>query len=201
MGKGMRAALAFGVAGVAVLFTGTAAYAATVTANDDAGTTTAGQPVSIDVTANDSVESGGTNLTLGTPNSTANGTLSASGSTMTYTPNAGFTGSDAFEYELCATFPGEGEYGAGDQQVCDTATVTITVNADTGPLGPPVSPYGAGDPGGSGPQGTGAGTGSGGSLPTTGSGAWMLGFLGLALFAGGIACYGAGRDSTRAFVR
>ncbi|MEG0761754.1 MAG: Ig-like domain-containing protein, partial [Chryseobacterium sp.] len=39
--------------------------------------------------------------------------------TITYTPNAGFTGNDSFEYRICGNSP--------DNNVCDIATVFITV--------------------------------------------------------------------------
>jgi hypothetical protein len=198
MRKGwMRATLAFGIVGVTIVFSGGSAHAASVTANDDAGTTTAGQAVPIDVTANDSIDAGATTVTIAAPATTTNGSNAVSGLTLTYTPNVGFTGSDTFEYELCATFPNP-EYGGGDISVCDTASVTVTVNADTAPLAPPPSmptqPYGGGDAGA-------LGTGSGGSLPRTGSGALLLSLLGVALVGGGICCYGAGRDTARALVR
>jgi LPXTG-motif cell wall-anchored protein len=199
MGKRwVRAGLAFGAVGATVVLLAAPADAAAVAANDDAAATTAGAAVSIDLTANDSFD-GATSATVNAPGTTANGTNAVAGNVLTYTPNVGFTGNDAFTYELCATFP-TGEYGGGSEQLCDQATVTVAVNAlDTGPLGG--DPYGGGDvsAGGSGTLGTGVG----GSLPQTGisTGAILLALLGFASVGGGIACYGAGRDPARALVR
>jgi hypothetical protein len=196
MRKGwMRAALAFGVTGAAVVTMAGPAFATTVSAANDSATTTAGQPVTINVAANDTISDGATKITVQAPGSTANGTNTASGSTITYTPNAGFTGTDSFEYDICATFPGD--YGSGDTKECDSATVTVTVGADTSQEGVPQDPYGGGDVGS---EGTGT-SGSGGSLPHTGAGDAPLALLAFALVGGGFACYFAARDRSRAVVR
>ena len=101
-------------------------------ANDDPSSTTEDTPVIIDVTTNDSDPDG--NLDPASANSScangssgclgaANGSLSDNGDgTITYTPNADFNGTDSFVYEICDT------YG-----LCDTATVTITVDAVADP--------------------------------------------------------------------
>jgi LPXTG-motif cell wall-anchored protein len=201
MRKGwMRATLAFGLAGATVLLSGAAASAAsTVTARNDAGSTTAGVAVQLRVTDNDDVATGAKTQTIDAPATTPNGKLSASGSVLTYTPNAGFTGTDGFTYELCATFDNPDSYATGDQKVCDEAEVHVVVGAASAAgaggvsaYGGGVSPYAAGDV---------QGTGTGGSLPTTGAGANLLLLLGIALVIGGVACYGATRDGTRALVR
>ena len=206
MRKGwMRAMLAFGLAGATILLLGSVAAAATtVKARNDAANTTAGHAVTIHVTDNDDVASGATSQTIDAPGTTTNGKLSASGGTLTYTPNAGFTGVDAFTYSLCATFPSSDPYGNGDHRVCDEADVHVIVSADTSGVGAGgaggVSAYGNGDVYGAGDV-SGAGSGSGGSLPSTGVGANLLLLLGIALVFGGVACYGASRDSSRAIVR
>ncbi|WGW02775.1 Ig-like domain-containing protein [Tropicibacter oceani] len=88
---------------------------------DDSETTGVDTPIIIDPKANDvDAEDPTANLSvvaIGTP---TNGTavLNADG-TVTYTPNAGFTGTDTFTYELRDTG------GLGDQ-----GTVTVTVSDD-----------------------------------------------------------------------
>jgi gliding motility-associated-like protein len=87
----------------------------TTTTNEDA-------PVVINVPANDTdVE--GLNLTSVTITSNpTNGTVSVNPVTgaVTYTPNANFNGTDQFIYQICDN---------GTPALCDTAIVTITVNA------------------------------------------------------------------------
>ena len=64
-------------------------------------------------------ESGQT-LTVGNVSDPANGTAVDNGDgTITYTPDADFFGTDSFTYEVCDN---------GTPSLCDTATVTITVN-------------------------------------------------------------------------
>ncbi|SDC37574.1 Ig-like domain-containing protein, partial [Williamwhitmania taraxaci] len=84
---------------------------------DDSQTTFIETPVTIPVLGNDTgLEDGGLAVTI-TVNPT-NGTFVVNGdNTVTYTPNAGFTGTDTFIYQVCDA--------DGD---CATATVTITVN-------------------------------------------------------------------------
>ncbi|MBY8975109.1 tandem-95 repeat protein [Rhodobacteraceae bacterium NNCM2] len=88
-------------------------------ANDDAAETQADVPVDIDVLAND-VDVDGDTLSLGTIGTPANGTATANpDGTITYTPDAGFIGTDTFDYEVSD--------GAGPT---DTGTVTVEVSAD-----------------------------------------------------------------------
>jgi hypothetical protein len=95
--------------------------------NDNANTP-AGQAVTINVLANDTA-----NATLAIdPASLKINSGPASGTavinadrTITYTPNAGFTGTDSFVYELCSVASTDAANPSG----CDTATVTITVAA------------------------------------------------------------------------
>ncbi len=188
----VRASLAFGIAGVTILATGAAASAATVTANDDSAATTAGNAVAVNVVANDTYDAGAMRVTVDAPAKTANGVVTASGGTLTYTPNIGFTGNDSISYTLCASFP-NGSYGGGSDEVCDPAKVAITVAA-AAPVGPGNNANGTGTPG--------ALDGSGGSLPTTGAGeVLLLTLLGCAFVVGGIACYSSSRDPMRALVR
>lgn len=87
-------------------------------ARDDEATTTAGSPVAIDVLANDS-DPDGDPLTVAAVSAPAHGTAAAGANgVVTYTPEAGFTGADAFSYEVT-----DGELSAA-------ATVAVTVVAD-----------------------------------------------------------------------
>jgi hypothetical protein len=87
---------------------------------NDASRTTQGQPVTIDVRANDSTSSPTANL--GVPSITqapANGTATVDGSgNVIYTPKPGFMGTDTFTYQVCIqTEPAQ----------CATASVSIDV--------------------------------------------------------------------------
>jgi gliding motility-associated-like protein len=90
-----------------------------VVANNDTATTEGVTPVVIHVLSNDYDPNGNVfTITSNTPAS--NGTVTNNGDgTFTYTPNAGFSGTDTFTYTICDN---------GSPVVCDTATVTITVN-------------------------------------------------------------------------
>ncbi len=81
-------------------------------------------PLSGDVTDNDTdVDGPMVLITLVT--NVANGMLTLNGDgTFSYTPNANFTGSDSFVYSYC---------DGGTPNLCDTATVTIPVNAANDP--------------------------------------------------------------------
>ena len=90
------------------------------TAVDDATTTAEGTAVDIDVVANDTDLEGDT-LQVTSVTMPSNGTAvikSGSATTITYTPNAGFHGSDSFTY---VASDGNGR--------TDTGTVTVTVTA------------------------------------------------------------------------
>ncbi|WP_395024604.1 Ig-like domain-containing protein [Comamonas odontotermitis] len=104
--------------------------AATVTAVDDTGTTTPAAPITVDLRANDFTNQPGY-VSLNTPTITTqptNGTVSIDGSgNAVYTPNANFTGTDTFKYQVCTQT-------AVPQ--CAQATVAIAVNAV--PPAPPV---------------------------------------------------------------
>ena len=88
-------------------------------AADDNTQTPKDQPIVIAVKANDTDPDGNV---LGTPTKVTNpthgtATVNADG-TITYTPTAGFTGTDSFQYSVCDN---------GVPSRCDTATVTINV--------------------------------------------------------------------------
>jgi hypothetical protein len=104
-------------------------------AEDDFETTTTSVPVDIDVEANDR----GDDLGLGIIRPPANG-VAVIGSVV-YIPNAGFTGTDTFEYRACSP---------NVALICDPALVTVQVDPNDNP------------------GGGGGGGGSGGQLPTTG---------------------------------
>ena len=98
-------------------------------ASDDMGTTVQDQSVMIDVLANDH-DADGNSLTITAITQGANGTvaIAANGATVTYTPNAGFTGSDEFIYTVSD--------GTDDA----TAMVVVTVTAPPPPANnPPVA--------------------------------------------------------------
>ncbi|MFP2996300.1 Calx-beta domain-containing protein [Spongiivirga sp. MCCC 1A20706] len=93
---------------------------------DDTATTDEDTPVTIDVLANDTYDSG-TNLAVTSTTSPANGTVTINAdNTVTYTPNSDFNGTDTFDYVVTVT-------NADFSTTTETATVTITVNpvADT----------------------------------------------------------------------
>ncbi len=195
---GMRALAVFGFAGAGVLAMGGVAWAApTVNAVNDSATTTAGTAVTVNVLANDTVSGGALDAaTLHVVASPAHGAVSVSGGSATYSPAAGFTGTDTFGYEVCAA-----SYGSS----CDNATVTVTVgSSDTGSQGG----YGGGDTvgtSGTGVSDTSTGTASAGTnssqLPFTGAGTNLLAILGLACIGGGAMFYRSGRNRTRHLTR
>jgi gliding motility-associated-like protein len=85
---------------------------------DDVANTGEGDPVTVDVTDNDSDVDGDiltvTNATAG------NGTVVINGNgTITYTPNEGFCGTDTITYTVCDPGP-----------LCDQAIVVVTVACD-----------------------------------------------------------------------
>ena len=91
-------------------------------AGDDLATTDEDVPVTIPLTANDSdtedVTVDPTSVSI--TSAPANGTITAinADGSVEYTPDADFSGTDTFTYEVCDL-----------DGACDTATVTVTVNA------------------------------------------------------------------------
>jgi hypothetical protein len=86
-------------------------------ANDDSATTDVDTSLTLDVLANDSDDDGDT-LDISSLGDPTNGTVvENTDGTLTYTPNAGFSGSDGFTYTVS-----DGNGGS------DTANVNVTVN-------------------------------------------------------------------------
>ncbi|HEX2122028.1 MAG TPA: Ig-like domain-containing protein, partial [Thermoanaerobaculia bacterium] len=85
-------------------------------AGDDSASTATDTPVTIDVLANDS-DADGDPMTISAVGAPSNGSASASGGSITYTPAAGFAGTDTFTYTVSDSFGGS-----------DSATVTVVVN-------------------------------------------------------------------------
>jgi hypothetical protein len=92
---------------------------------DDAATTAFQTAVAINVLANDS-DPDGDPLAISGVTTPANGTVSASGGTITYTPAAGYSGIDRFTYTI--------DDGRGG-----TATANVTVTVGTPPNQPPIA--------------------------------------------------------------
>ena len=96
----------------------------------DTATTTQGKAVTINVLGNDSAANGGT-LTITAVGKPQFGTATTDGKSVTYTPNANFTGADTFSYVVS-----DGKGGTS------TGSVTVTVN---GPGGANRAPSAAND--------------------------------------------------------
>jgi hypothetical protein len=88
----------------------------------DTATTDAGVAVTIAVLANDSDPDGGTVSVVGASSGSNGSTVLNLGGSVTYTPNAGFSGSDSFSYSIA---DGQGGTALG--------VVTVTVNAPPPP--------------------------------------------------------------------
>lgn len=87
-------------------------------AGNDSAATDAGVPVTIDVLANDT-DSNNDPMTVTNVTDPPHGVVVINmDGTVTYTPDGGFSGTDQFDYTVCD--PG---------LLCDTATVTVTVQA------------------------------------------------------------------------
>jgi hypothetical protein len=84
---------------------------------DDQATAQAGSPTGIDVLANDG-DPDGDAVFVTAATAPAHGTATHDGSSVTYTPETGFGGTDHFYYSISDGFGGS-----------DTALVTVTVNA------------------------------------------------------------------------
>jgi hypothetical protein len=101
----------------AVCATATVTVSVVPDAVDDAEKTDRDVPLTSTVAGNDVIEPGATFTTTTAP---GNGTVVwGAGGSYTYTPAAGFTGTDTFTYQVCLPAP--------NQALCDTATVTIVV--------------------------------------------------------------------------
>ncbi|WP_210437764.1 ThuA domain-containing protein [Nocardioides xinjiangensis] len=92
-------------------------------ATDDRATTQRGTAVRVDVLANDSDADEGDELSVESVTKPAHGTaVAGADGTVTYTPDAGYTGDDAFDYVVT------------DGADTDTATVTVTVTKAAEPV-------------------------------------------------------------------
>ena len=131
-------------------------------ANPDTATTPAGTAVTIPVKANDEGDSSAP--VVATP--PGHGTATVGGTSIVYTPAAGFVGTDTFTYTICSVL---------NPDLCATTTVTVTVTGTTPPVTPPGGGGGSGGgsggggSGGTAPSGEGALSGTGSNLPT-----WLL---------------------------
>lgn len=91
---------------------------------NDSAATQQDTAVIVNALGNDSDSDGTLNLASVTVTGGPAGgstTVNASTGAITYTPNTGFTGTDSFTYKVC-----------DDDSACDTAVVTVTVNAAAG---------------------------------------------------------------------
>ena len=95
-------------------------------ANGQAVTTNSNTPVSITLTGSD-VETAAENLAFEVSVNPAHGSLSGSGTNLTYTPNTNYSGGDSFEFTVRDT--GDGASAASTS----TGTVSITVNDTIAP--------------------------------------------------------------------
>ncbi len=91
-------------------------------ANNDVGTTTAGQALTLDVMANDT-DADGDMLTIEATTSAMMGTVDIVDGKLVYTPNADAMGTDAFSYSVS-----DGNGGS------DFATVKVDIDGGTAPI-------------------------------------------------------------------
>jgi uncharacterized repeat protein (TIGR01451 family) len=102
--------------------TATVTVSITPVAHPDAAETTVGTPVTFNLTANDRGGVGAPALVAPGP---SNGTAAiGTDDQVTYTPNAGFTGQDTFDYKVCAT---------AAPTLCATGTATVNVGEAPSP--------------------------------------------------------------------
>ncbi len=90
-------------------------------AQNDAASTSPNEAVVIAVLANDS-DVDGDALTVTAASGASNGSLATDGTTVTYTPDAGFRGTDGFTYTI------------SDGTLTSTANVTVTIGGNAPPL-------------------------------------------------------------------
>ncbi|MDP6664365.1 MAG: hypothetical protein FI707_17505 [SAR202 cluster bacterium] len=122
-------------------------------AEDDNATTGEDTPVEIDVIANDTDDDVGDTLWVTNASSTVDGTVTINASgTITYLPNAGFTGIDSFTYVVSDGSGGEDtgtvEVTVNDPPDCSNATPSIEVIDQNNKKFVPVTLVGATDPNG-----------------------------------------------------
>jgi LPXTG-motif cell wall-anchored protein len=158
----------------------------------DAATTKMDTPVTIDVLANDLPDQGPTQLpldvaSLALATNPGHGTAAIVDGKVVYTPAAGYSGHDAFDYTLCSKLPEvaapeieEEEGGQAAAPVvaaapCHTATVDVTVEAPVVTTVAPTPTTAAGS----------SVLAASAELPRTGRASAPLALLGLALLATG----------------
>ena len=113
-----------------VKFGTTSVAAGQPSAVDDTGATPANTPLNASVAANDFTLPGSSYSVTASP---TNGTLTLNTATggYTYTPNAGYSGTDTFTYSVCLPAP--------NAALCDSAVATITVGPQAIPVAAAVS--------------------------------------------------------------
>ncbi|WP_265522741.1 Ig-like domain-containing protein [Oerskovia flava] len=95
---------------------------------DDSASTVSGTPVAIDLTTNDDIPEGSSAPSVDTTTANGGTVVDNGDGTITYTPPAGFTGTDTFTYRVTGPDGAEVE-----------ATVTITVTEEDEPPVPMVA--------------------------------------------------------------
>lgn len=101
---------------------------------DDTATTTADQPVVIDVLANDVIGSKVTINAITTLAVSQGSAVVNTDNTITYTPEASATGEATFEYQVCYTCTGGNSHDSSSEETCKTALVTVTIEDATDAL-------------------------------------------------------------------
>ncbi|NJO15775.1 MAG: cadherin-like domain-containing protein [Thioploca sp.] len=96
------------------------------TANNDSASTLANNSVTIPVLNNDSDDNGPLNISNVTTPKNGGTTQILTDGTIQYTPRAGFSGTDTFDYSVCDA-----------DDLCVVATVTVTVTSPPPPPPPP----------------------------------------------------------------
>jgi len=98
--------------------------APSIDAVNDTASTPATTPVTTAVLSNDTHVGGTINpgsVTVTTPSPNGSTTVNATTGAITFTPNAGFSGTTTYQYQVCLASP--------NQAVCDIATVTVNVGS------------------------------------------------------------------------
>ncbi|UKJ62278.1 cadherin-like domain-containing protein [Cellulosimicrobium cellulans] len=95
---------------------------------DDAASTVVDGPTEIDIAGNDTIPDGSTGFTVDATSAQGGSVVDNGDGTVTYTPAAGFVGTDSFTYRV-----------TGPDGVERSATVTVTVTEDDEPAVPMVA--------------------------------------------------------------
>jgi hypothetical protein len=166
----------------------------------DVAQTDEGAPVTINVLANDvanaQVPIDTSSLAITKNPSHGGAKINTADHTVTYTPNAGFAGSDSFTYKLCSLLEAptttttmvDVSTQTAAVEACDTATVTVTVVA-------PVQQVTASTPTTAAAATT--ATTAAAELPRTGSSSMPLALTGFGLCVVGLATTGLARSRRR----